>query len=276
MEIELKNLKYIVNNYMIFENISYKFLNKKIYTILGPAGCGKTILSKLLHLDILPTKGEIYFDDSIVYNGIELENIKQIRKKIGYVGQDMYEHLFFKTVKEKFLMALGVTNLSDERKEKKIVDVLKIVELENNILYREPLTLSSGELTKVSLASALLINPKLLLLDEPTKGLDAYEKKNFINTIKLIKRKYGKVIIIFTKDLELASVISDDIVFLNDKKIIKGLEKKNIMENIELLKINNIVIPKIIEFKLLASNKNIKLRYNDERNDLIKDILREL
>lgn len=276
MEIELKNLKYIVNNYMIFENISYKFLNKKIYTILGPTGCGKTILSKLLHLDILPTKGEIYFDDNIVYNGIELENIKQIRKKIGYVGQDMYEHLFFKTVKEIFLMALSVTNLSDERKEKKIVDVLKIVELENNILYREPLTLSSGELTKVSLASALLINPKLLLLDEPTKGLDAYEKKNFINTIKLIKRKYGKVIIIFTKDLELASVISDDIVFLNDKKIIKGLEKKNIIENIELLKINNIVIPKIIEFKLLASNKNIKLRYNDERNDLIKDILREL
>jgi energy-coupling factor transporter ATP-binding protein EcfA2 len=256
MEIELKNVSYKEQ----LKNVNFKIEMQKINTIIGPTGSGKSIILQLICQLKAPTEGKVILSDSF---------------KIGYVNQNVKEQFFCETVEKELEQSIENKNLSSEKKNKKVKDSLKMVNLDSSILNKDPLKLSHSEMRKLSLAKALIINPTVLVLDDLTSSFDYNSKFEFMKLLKLLKRRYGKTIIIATQDIEFVHQVSDKIIALSDGKIIAEGDKYSIYKKYDLLKLNHIPIPNIIEFeKMVYDMKKVKLGFRDEINDLVKDILR--
>lgn len=263
MEIELNNLsfqyeKVNYKNKVILDNINLKILPGRITSIIGKNGSGKTTLLELINRDLNPTKGEI-----------------TTLKSIGYVPQTEENIFLYNTVQSEFISILNTTNYKNYQYQKRILDVLIMVDLEERILNKNPKKLSQSETRKLLLAMALIKNPKVLLLDEVSVNLDEVAKKNLIKILRLLKTRYNKTIIIASNDIEFVHKISDYIYVLDNKKIILEGNKYDVFKNVELLKKHHINVPKTILFSdTVYKKKNVKIGYRDEINDLIKDIYR--
>ncbi len=264
MEIELKNVDFTYEkiNYEkkeVLKNINMKFETGKITSIIGKSGSGKTTLLELIDNIIVPTKGEIIIEDV---------------NKIGFLFQFPEEQFFNQTVKKELEVIL---KLSDYKKDinKRIYDVLEMVNLNEDYLNKNPFNLSSGEKRKLALASVLILNPKIILLDEPTIGLDDKDKNEMIKLIRMLKNRYNKTIIIASHDMNFIHKITDYIYVLDNKKIIMEGDKYTIFKQEEKLNKIKIKVPNLISFSnKVLKTKKIKIGYRDDINDLIKDIYR--
>ena len=127
----------------------------------------------------------------------------------------------------------------------------------------------------MAIASILIVNPKIIVFDEPTIGLDYESKKNFIKLIRMLKNRYNKTIIIISHDIDFIHNISDYVILLDKGKLILTGNKYDILGNPDVLKEYNLPIPKVVEFSYkVLKNKGIKMGYRDDVNDLLKDIYR--
>jgi energy-coupling factor transport system ATP-binding protein len=274
MEIKVSNLsyKYPNNNTNTLENINIDFLEGKVNGIIGSNGSGKTTLIEVLAGIKKPTNGDIYIDNKIVK-----KYDKELRKNIGFIFQTTQNHFFKKTVKEEIELACINYNYRINELEKRVLDVIKMVDLNKSYLDRDPFTLSNSESKKLALASVLIYNPKVIIMDEPTIGLDNKSKNNLIKIIRILKNRYKKTIIIVSHDTEFLHKISDKIILIEKGKIIKEGTKYEIFTDVRELKKYGIISPKVIQFSYKVFNKkNIKLGYRDEVNDLVKDIFRNV
>ncbi len=250
-------------------NFNYTFKEETITTIIGPSNSGKTLILDLLESLVLPTNGTIKINNN--------KNIKKYRSKIGYLFQNPSNQLFQTTVYDEISFGLNNFHYKENKIDKVVKDAIKIVGLDETYLGKCPFNLSYGEKTKVALASILALNPDILLLDEPTKGLDNKSTNKLIKLLKRLKNTYHKIIIIVSNDIDFINKVTDNIILLNDGNTISQGSKKDILENIDLLKENNIEIPTIIEFIHYANtNKKVSLNYTLDINELIKDVYRNV
>ena len=150
-----------------------------------------------------------------------------------------------------------------------------MVGLDQSYLNKNPFKLSNGEKRKLALAEVLILNPKVILLDEPTIGLDSKSKNDILKLLRLLKNRYNKTIIIATHDIEFIHKIVDYIYVLDNKEIVMEGDKYSIFKQEKKLNKIGIRVPYTISFsnKVLESKK-IKIGYRDDINDLIKDIYR--
>lgn len=210
--------------------------------VIGANGSGK---STLLHL----MDGLIYADrGSVKFNGKELkerdfqdENFsKEFRRGVGLVFQNPDVQLFCPTVEEDIVF--GPLQLGFKKNEvRKRLDELAATLDIKDLLGRSPHQLSVGEKRKVAIASSLIINPDILILDEPTAGLDPLTTRRILDLL-IQANASGKTIIASTQDLHVAEEISDFVcVFSRDKTIVKAGDADMILKDTELLKANNLV-----------------------------------
>ena len=271
MEIVFKNVSYIVKEpfpKIILGDINIEFKSGKINGITGPAGSGKSVLAQMINALMLPTKGSILIGDSEIYEG-KISNIKNIRSKIGLVYQKPEEQFFLPTVLKE--VSFGITDFKENKRQK---ENLQMVGLNETYLKRNPFTLSSGEKRKVAIASILIHDPEVIILDEPTIGLDNASKKNIIKTIKSLKTKYNKTVFVISKDTDLLLKICDYVVVLNKGQVVLEGNKYDVFTN-KNLEDYGVKRPDIINFEMLALNKKkVKLGYRDEINDLMTDVYR--
>ena len=153
------------------KNISYEFTEGKITTVISSSGSGKTLLSYLLSGLITGYTGTI--------------TNSYIGRELGYVFQNPEESFIFSNVKEELSFGLNKYNYKVDNIEKRIEDTLKMIGLDNSYLDKNPFNLSSGEKSLLSLGVVLSLNPKLIIIDEPTIYLDN-KKEEYL--IKLLKR----------------------------------------------------------------------------------------
>ena len=181
---------------IIIKNLSYKDLNNLNFSIVdgmitGITGKGKTLVLKLIH-GILSGKG------SIKYNGekIGVKNKLKTIKQIGYIDSNFNNVFSVNTVEEHMLFYIQYYKLPIKDPNKKIIDSLKIVGLTNKYLTRNISSLSSSEKKLLQVATVLLINPKILLLDEPFLNLDNKNEKKFARLLDQLNDKFGINIVI--------------------------------------------------------------------------------
>jgi cobalt/nickel transport system ATP-binding protein len=213
--------------------------------IMGANGSGKSTLLSILNGLIYPTSGEFFaFGSQVTEDAFDtLEDndmARYFRKKVGFVFQNPDVQLFCSTVYDEVAFGPLQLDLSKDEIVKRVDDVMKLVGIEN-LKSRAPHTLSGGEKKKVCIASVLSVNPDVLLLDEPTGGLDPRSQLSLIELLQALA-KAGKTVITATHDLDIIEQISTRaVVFGEDHTIKVDDSSKNIMNDLEVLMANNLI-----------------------------------
>lgn len=280
MEIKFQDVSFVYNTLnsskdSILQNINYTFEAGKIYGIIGKSGSGKTTMIQLINGLLLPTSGKVSVGKYKLQNGSKLRNMNGLRSNIGLVFQFPEEQFFCSTVREEIRFGMKCFNVKTDMLDKHTSDALKLVGLDDAFLERDPFSLSHGQMHKVALASILAYNPKVVILDEPTVGLDDNDKKNLIKIIRNLKLRYKKTVIVVSHDTDFLLKITDQVLLLEQGTIKLSGDKYSVLGNEKVLKASNIKVPDILAFSnLVKRKKNINIGYRDDTNDLIKDIYR--
>ena len=259
------------NNYKLDEKtiIKLKIEHKKI---TGLTGTNNDQLINLLGLNIENT-------NNIVINDINLnkKNIEAFKKRIELVEEDIENNKYQRTVRNIMIDKIIKDNISIDDTIKKMKDSLKIVGLNKEYLDREVITLSNLEKKLVLLAISLLSNPSLLIVKEPFKNLDLYNKNNLIRFYNKIKDRYQKTIIFISNDSNMLYNNTEMIIHAKNNRIIEEENTEDFYNNITNLRKNKIDIPNSVEFiNYVKNKKKIKLTNYKDVRDILKDIYKHV
>lgn len=229
----LSNVSYqYPNGQNALQNISLSIKKNKKIAILGNNGAGKSTLFLLLNGLIKPTNGKIYFlGNPITY---EKKSIQQLRKNVGIVLQDCDSQLFMPTVFEDICFGLNNIGLNKNFTTKmalQAMDETDTYSLKDRAIH----SLSIGEKKRVAIAGILAMNPEIIILDEPTAGLDPYYSKKIIKLLNKISLQ-GKTIVISTHDIELAYEWADEIIVLHKGKVVLHGSPFNVFKQEDTIK----------------------------------------
>ncbi len=282
MEIKFSNVTHIYNESTPFQHkalddINLEIENEKITGVIGKTGSGKTTLIETLNALIIPSRGNIKIDNDVISKRKKIDNINDLRRKVGLVFQFPEEQFFNPTVREEVSFALKHFRYKNDRIHKQVSMALTMVGLDESYLERNVFMLSGGEKRKVAIASVLVFNPKVVVLDEPTVGLDNKSKKQLISLIKKLKDRYNKTVIIVTHDIDMLNLIVDNLIVMDKGKVIACGTKNEVFKNTSLFEEYDLRLPRIVEFtgKVIAKKGIILGRHTDIK-DLIKDIYRNV
>jgi energy-coupling factor transport system ATP-binding protein len=210
------------NGREILKDINLKIDTNTFTVIMGENGCGKTTLLKNINGLLKPGRGRI----RILGKDSKKSTVEEISSTVAYLSQDPNDYLFLPTVREEVNFTLKNMGLVDDGIVDEILGKLNIEKFENC----NPRDLSSGERQRVALASVLVTRPKLLLLDEPTRGLD-YDLKENLGEILLNLKKEGTTILMIAHDVEFAAEYSDDIILMDCGSIVEKGNKYEMLSN---------------------------------------------
>lgn len=240
---ELKNIHYsYLGKFPALCGIDMDIEKGSKIGILGANGSGKSTLLQMLDGLIFPDQGSINFSGRDLSERAfqEEEFMRFFRSKVGFVFQNPEVQLFCPTVEEDIVfgpLQLGMDKIEIKKRLANLVDLLNI----SNLLERPPFRLSIGEKRKVAIASTLIMSPEVLILDEPTAGLDPLTSRQIVDII-IQANQEGKTIITATHDLHIIEEIADTIfVFNSDKKIARSGLAGEILSDREFLKKHNLV-----------------------------------
>ncbi|VVB71374.1 putative ABC transporter ATP-binding protein [uncultured archaeon] len=243
---DLRNISYsYVGKIDALKDISLKIKQGERVSIIGSNGSGKSTLLAILNGLVYPTTGEFYaFDNQIteeVFDAVKDNDFRTyFRTKVGFVFQNSDVQLFMPTVYEE--IAFGPLQLKIPLQDVKarVEDMLEIMGIAK-LRDRSPHTLSGGEKKKVSIASVLVNNPDVLLLDEPSAGLDPRTQLWLVELLQELGEA-GKTVIVATHDLEIIEMISDRaIVMGEDHRIKEDARTKDVLSDFELLMASNLI-----------------------------------
>ncbi|MFA4889054.1 MAG: ABC transporter ATP-binding protein [Candidatus Omnitrophota bacterium] len=240
-ELEGVSFRYL-GKYSALRGINLDIKQGQKLSIIGANGSGKSTLLHLLDGLIFPEQGVIKaFGKELNEDKFNDEAFsKSFRKKVGLVFQNPDVQLFCPTVKEDILFGPLQLGMEKEKINQRLEELVVILAI-RDLLDRPPHQLSIGEKRKVALASTLIIDPEVLILDEPTAGLDPLTTRHIIGLL-LQANAAGKTIITSTHDLHIVGEISDLVyVFSQDKSIVKFGSADEILKDLPLLSANNLV-----------------------------------
>lgn len=280
MEVIFKDVSFSYNKGMpsekkALENINLFLESNKIHGIIGPIGSGKSTLLELMNGITKPNEGEVIVGPYELNNKKNKFNFNKFRYDVGLVYQFPEKQFFSSTVGEEIAFSEKIYHTKGKDIKTKVKKVLKMVGLDESYMTRSPFSLNAGEKRRVAIASVLISNPKVLIMDEPTIGLDNNSKKRLMKLLLNLKNKYLKTIIIVTHDVDMLYEITDDVVVLNDGKVVISGNKAEIFSNVELLDKNNTPVPSIVRFEKKVYDKvGIDLGRVYNINDLVRSIAR--
>lgn len=261
---------------MVLENVTVNIKKEKINGIIGKNGSGKTSFLELIDGLLLPTFGTIQIGNYKIEANKKRKGTNELNIDIGYISANPKQQFFLPTVRKEIAFGMKQCSFHSEKAMKRIQDALKLVGLDDSYLDKDPMQLSNGEMKKIAMASVLVRNPKILIFDEPTIGLDNISEKGFLKMIKMLKNKYHKTIIIVTSDINMIHKIADYIYVFHEGKLVLEGSKYEVFGS-ELIDQYEMIRPSIMEFSYqVLKQKGIKLGYRDDVNDLIKDIYRHV
>jgi len=198
------------------EAISFKLENGEFVFVTGPSGAGKTTLLRLILRETLPDSGKILIDGEEITK-LKSRKIPGLRQQIGVVFQD-FKLLTERTIWENIEIALAVIGLSKNEWKARVAHVLTLVGLSERARFF-PLQLSGGELQRASLARALVVNPKIILADEPTGNLDWETADSLMDLFEAINKE-GKTIIMATHNKLIIDKMGKRVIKLNGGRLI--------------------------------------------------------
>lgn len=221
MKIKFEKVTKKFGDFTALEDISFEIKQGEFVFITGKSGVGKSTVIKLILGEIFPTQGEVSVNDFSLAE-IKKKKILEFRRQIGTIYQD-FRLLSNKTVEENVLVALDIVKKSEADWAKKLEEVLKLSGLEERADFF-PAQLSGGELQRTCLARALIMEPKIIIADEPTGNLDPEGGWQLMALLKEINQK-GTTIIMATHNFDIVNSMKKRVIKLEKGKLISDKKK---------------------------------------------------
>ena len=253
-------------------NINLEFADQtEFVTIVGHTGSGKSTLIQHINGLILPTNGEVLIDNLRLVRKNKKQKLKPIRKKIGFVFQFPEYQLFEETVLKDILYGPKNFDVPQEEAIERIKALSKRLGIEN-ILDKSPFNISGGQMRKVAIAGILAYDPEILLLDEPTRGLDPLGAKEIMDFFKELQEKSNKTIIMITHDMDLVYEYSSRVIVMEKGKVAyDGSKEELFKEEYKKYNLTKPTILRTIDYINEKTNRHIDYK-NYNLNDLLKSL----
>ena len=190
--------------------------------VCGHTGSGKSTLIQHMNALLFPSSGNLEIFDRVIKKKRN-RNLNEIRKRVGLVFQFPEYQLFDETVLKDVMFGPINFGLKKEEAKEKAINALKMVGFEENLYEQSPFKLSGGQMKKASIAGILALEPDIIVLDEPTRGLDPKSSLEVMELFDDIHKKYDKTIVVITHDMDIVAKYAKRVVVLNNgKKVYDG------------------------------------------------------
>ncbi|MBZ4645199.1 MAG: energy-coupling factor transport system ATP-binding protein [Petroclostridium sp.] len=263
MSIKIENLNYIYMPGSPFEkqalrNVSLEIKKGEFIGLIGHTGSGKSTLVQHLNGLLRPTGGKIYINDIEITK--KKVNLKEIRSKVGLVFQYPEHQLFEETVYKDIAFGPANMDLTEDEIQKRVHEALNIVGLSSSILDKSPFELSGGQKRRVAIAGVLAMKPEILVLDEPTAGLDPAGRDEILFQIKALHTKLGMTVILVSHSMEDIARLVDRIIVMHKGCVAMTGTPGEVFKRGEELETMGLSIPQITHVINKLRREGIKIR----------------
>lgn len=263
MGITLENVDYTYQAGTPFEgralfNINLSITEGSYTAFIGHTGSGKSTIMQLLNGLNVPTKGCVLVDDVKITADSKNKEIKSVRKKVGLVFQFPESQLFEETVLKD--VAFGPQNFGVSKEEAEDIarDKLAMVGIGQEFFDKNPFELSGGQMRRVAIAGILAMEPDILVLDEPTAGLDPKGRRELMTLFKTLHQN-GMTIVLVTHLMDDVANYADHVNILEGGHLVRSGHPKTIFQDVALMKSKQLGVPKITQFAQDLVDRGLKL-----------------
>ena len=215
--------------------------------LIGHTGSGKSTILQLLNGLLVPSQGSVRVFDTLITSTSKNKDIRQIRKQVGLVFQFAENQIFEETVLKD--VAFGPQNfgVSEEDAEQIAREKLALVGIDESLFDRSPFELSGGQMRRVAIAGILAMEPAILVLDEPTAGLDPLGRKELMNLFKKL-HKSGMTIVLVTHLMDDVAEYANQVYVMEKGRLVKGGKPSDVFQDVVFMEEVQLGVPKITAF----------------------------
>ena len=258
--IECKNITYTypISDEPAIKNLSLNIERGKFYGIIGNNGSGKSTLCAILR-GFAPAYFKGKLDGEVIFNGKDISQYGyELSKMIGYVFQNPFTQIsgIKETVFEEIAYGLENFGTPVEEIEKRVIEVMKLTNTEE-LAMKNPYELSGGQMQRVALASVIVLNPDVLIIDEPTSQLDPQGTESVFEIIRKLKEQ-KKTIILVEHKIDLIAEFTDHVIILKDGEVLKEGDTNSVLTDISLLE-HGIAIPQVTQLAIQLKENGLPI-----------------
>ena len=221
----------------------------KVTAIIGQTGSGKSTLVQHLNALLLPSQGKLTVLDKTIEAGKTTKGLKSLRGRVGLVFQFPEYQLFEETVLKDIAFGPKNFGVKEEEANQKAIEAMKLVGLDRELLERSPLELSGGQKRRVAIAGILAMNPEVIVLDEPTAGLDPQGTIEMMELFRKLNKTYHKTVLIVTHDMEQVFRYCADVIVMEKGSVRLHTSVKEFFHDGSLCRSMHILPPALIQFR---------------------------
>lgn len=227
--------------------------------LIGHTGSGKSTILQLLNGLLVPSQGSVRVFDTLITSTSKNKDIRQIRKQVGLVFQFAENQIFEETVLKD--VAFGPQNfgVSEEEAEKIAREKLALVGIDESLFNRSPFELSGGQMRRVAIAGILAMEPAILVLDEPTAGLDPLGRKELMNLFKKLHQS-GMTIVLVTHLMDDVAEYANQVYVMEKGCLVKGGKPSDVFQDVVFMEEVQLGVPKITAFCKRLADRGVSFK----------------
>ena len=227
--------------------------------LIGHTGSGKSTILQLLNGLLVPSQGSVRVFDTLITSTSKNKDIRQIRKQVGLVFQFAENQIFEETVLKD--VAFGPQNfgVSEEDAEQIAREKLALVGIDESLFNRSPFELSGGQMRRVAIAGILAMEPAILVLDEPTAGLDPLGRKELMNLFKKLHRS-GMTIVLVTHLMDDVAEYANQVYVMEKGRLVKGGKPSDVFQDVVFMEEVQLGVPKITAFCKRLADRGVSFK----------------
>jgi len=227
--------------------------------LIGHTGSGKSTILQLLNGLLVPSQGSVRVFDTLITSTSKNKDIRQIRKQVGLVFQFAENQIFEETVLKD--VAFGPQNfgVSEEDAEQIAREKLALVGISESLFDRSPFELSGGQMRRVAIAGILTMEPAILVLDEPTAGLDPLGRKELMNLFKKLHQS-GMTIVLVTHLMDDVAEYANQVYVMEKGRLVKGGKPSDVFQDVVFMEEVQLGVPKITAFCKRLADRGVSFK----------------
>ena len=240
-------------------DVSFTIEDGSYTALIGHTGSGKSTILQLLNGLLVPSQGSVQVFDTLITSTSKNKDIRQIRKQVGLVFQFAENQIFEETVLKD--VAFGPQNfgVSEEDAEQIAREKLALVGIDESLFDRSPFELSGGQMRRVAIAGILAMEPAILVLDEPTAGLDPLGRKELMNLFKKLHQS-GMTIVLVTHLMDDVAEYANQVYVMEKGRLVKGGKPSDVFQDVVFMEEVQLGVPKITAFCKRLADRGVSFK----------------